>query len=68
MNELPNKKEIKRCYESFFDVFNEILSNIENKLKSVVKLNSKPTFKTRIKSFPSYYKFRKPQIEIYRRF
>ncbi len=56
MNELPNKKEIKQCYESFFDVFNEILSNIENKLKSVVKLNSKPTFKTRIKSFPSYYK------------
>ena len=54
--DLPNKLEIQRLYESYAPVFNEVLANIETKLKSSIKIASIPTFKTRIKSFTSYYK------------
>ena len=54
--DLPNKLEIQRLYESYAPVFNEVLANIEAKLKSSIKIASIPTFKTRIKSFASYYK------------
>ncbi|MBQ1714296.1 MAG: tetratricopeptide repeat protein [Treponema sp.] len=54
--DLPNKLEIQRLYESYAPVFNEVLANIEAKLKSSIKIASIPTFKTRIKSFTSYYK------------
>lgn len=54
--DLPNKLEIQRLYESYAPVFNEVLANIEVKLKASIKIASIPTFKTRIKSFTSYYK------------
>lgn len=54
--DLPNKLEIQRLYESYAPVFDEVLANIEAKLKSSIKIASIPTFKTRIKSFTSYYK------------
>lgn len=54
--DLPNKLEIQRLYESYAPVFNEVLANIEAKLKVSIKIASIPTFKTRIKSFTSYYK------------
>ncbi|MBO4387610.1 MAG: (p)ppGpp synthetase, partial [Treponema sp.] len=54
--DLPNKLEIQRLYESYAPVFNEVLSYIEAKLKTSIKIASIPTFKTRIKSFSSYYK------------
>lgn len=54
--DLPNKLEIQRLYESYAPVFNEVLANIEAKLKASIKIASIPTFKTRIKSFTSYYK------------
>ncbi|MBQ2571378.1 MAG: tetratricopeptide repeat protein [Treponema sp.] len=54
--DLPNKLEIQRLYESYAPVFNEVLANIETKLKASIKIASIPTFKTRIKSFTSYYK------------
>ncbi|MBP5748009.1 MAG: tetratricopeptide repeat protein [Treponema sp.] len=54
--DLPNKLEIQRLYESYAPVFNEVLAYIEAKLKSSIKIASIPTFKTRIKSFTSYYK------------
>ncbi len=54
--DLPNKLEIQRLYESYAPVFNEVLANIEAKLKASIKIASIPTFKTRIKSFASYYK------------
>ncbi|MCI5522693.1 MAG: (p)ppGpp synthetase [Spirochaetales bacterium] len=54
--ELPKKNYISEIYLSYKDVFQEILSAIELKLKSTLKLVSMPTFKTRIKSFNSYYK------------
>ncbi|MBQ5400107.1 MAG: tetratricopeptide repeat protein [Treponema sp.] len=53
---LPNKVEIKNLYESYFDTFGEILSKIEARLKKVIQIQSLPTYKSRIKSFKSYYK------------
>ena len=54
--ELPNKIRIANIYEAYRPVFTECLEKIENKLKSVVHLSSKPSYKARIKSFDSYYK------------
>ena len=54
--ELPEKLKIKELYESYYDTFNEILSYIEARLKKVIRMQSLPTYKSRIKSFPSYYK------------
>lgn len=54
--ELPNKIRIQNLYESYSDVFTEILGNVEGKLKKVIKIQSLPTYKSRIKSFNSYYK------------
>lgn len=53
---LPNKLEIEKRYESYRPAFNEILDKIENLLKQKISLPSNPTYKARIKSFPSYYK------------
>lgn len=55
-NELPKKVKIERLYTSYTPVFNEVLSKIEDKLKAHIRLQSMPTYKARIKSFPSYYK------------
>lgn len=55
-SELPNKKEIQKRYLSYESVFTEILSNIERKLRQTLVLAPAPTYKSRIKSFGSYYK------------
>ena len=52
----PNKNDIKSTYESYRPVLSEILEKIEAKLKSTLKLASMPTFKSRVKSFNSYYR------------
>lgn len=54
--ELPNKFEIQKTYESYGDTFSEILTKVESKLKKIIKTQSLPTYKSRIKSFNSYYK------------
>ncbi len=54
--ELPKKVKIERLYKSYEPVFYEVLSKIEEKLKANIRLQSMPTYKARIKSFPSYYK------------
>ena len=54
--ELPNKKEIEARYESYRNVFDEILEKVEGSLKNNLHLFSNPTYKSRIKSFNSYYK------------
>lgn len=56
VNSLPSKNNIKSTYESYKPVLSEIMQNIESKLKSTIKLNSAPTYKSRVKSFASYYK------------
>ena len=53
---IPHKDEIQKTYESYNGVLTEIKDNIEAKLKSSIKLASMPTYKSRIKSFNSYYR------------
>jgi ppGpp synthetase/RelA/SpoT-type nucleotidyltranferase len=53
---LPQKQNLKATYESYEPLFLQIIANIENKLKNTIKLTSMPTYKSRIKSFSSYYR------------
>ncbi|MCR5172654.1 MAG: tetratricopeptide repeat protein [Treponema sp.] len=53
---IPHKNEIKDIYESYNTVLSSIMQKIEAKLKSTIKLASMPTYKSRIKSFNSYYR------------
>ena len=53
---LPNKNEIKSNYEEYAPILIAILGNIESFLKRNIHLTSNPSYKTRIKEFPSYYK------------
>lgn len=53
---IPHKNEIKEIYESYNTVLSSIMQKIEAKLKSTIKLASMPTYKSRIKSFNSYYR------------
>ena len=53
---MPDKNKIKACYDSYSFLFAKILENIEHKLRETIYLASNPTYKTRVKSFSSYYK------------
>lgn len=53
---IPAKNKIKEIYESYTPVFQVIMDNIKLKIQSNLKLTSQPTYKSRIKSFNSYYK------------
>lgn len=55
-NLLPHKTVIQERYNSYRPVFSECLGKIEARLKEVLHLASAPTYKTRIKSFDSYYR------------
>ena len=56
VNSLPSKNNIKSTYESYKPVLSEIMSKIEEKLRKTIKLASNPTYKSRVKSFNSYYR------------
>ncbi|MCR4822836.1 MAG: tetratricopeptide repeat protein [Treponema sp.] len=56
VNSLPSKNNIKITYDSYKPVFSEIVGNIENRLKETINLASNPTYKSRVKSFNSYYR------------
>ncbi len=56
VNSLPSKNSIKTSYELYTPILSEIMQNIEKKLKSVLHLASSPTYKSRVKSFNSYYR------------
>ena len=56
VNSLPSKNNIKATYESYKPILSEIMSKIEDKLRKTVKLASNPTYKSRVKSFNSYYR------------
>src|SRR5574344_2521752 len=53
---LTSKQKIKDIYESYSSCFSEIMNDIVSVLQSNIKLMSQPTYKTRVKSFNSYYK------------
>lgn len=53
---IPARVSIKKTYESYIDILEEIMVAIRLKLTNNLKLSSQPTYKSRIKSFNSYYK------------
>ncbi|MDD7698349.1 MAG: tetratricopeptide repeat protein [Treponema sp.] len=52
---VPGKNIIKQKYEQYSVVFSEIMKNILAELTADICLNPRPVFKSRIKSFDSYY-------------
>ena len=55
-NNLIPKKQIKETYQSYTEYFNEIMKKVVEKLQNNIKLSAQPTYKSRVKSFDSYYK------------
>ena len=55
-DKLSNKVAMSEQYHIYRSGFETILGTIEYKLRDVVVLPSKPTFKSRVKSFDSYYR------------
>ena len=55
-NNLISKKQIKETYQSYTEYFNEIMKKVVEKLQNNIKLSAQPTYKSRVKSFDSYYK------------
>ena len=55
-HELVSKQEIRQVYESYRDYFTEIMNFVIDKLQKNIKLSTQPTYKSRVKSFNSYYK------------
>lgn len=53
---IPSKEEIKKQYEAYTQYFNEIMENVIQILHDKVKVSTQPTYKSRVKSFKSYYK------------
>ncbi len=53
---LPNRIALSQLYESYLPAFQTVLSRIEAKLKSAISVSSVPVFKSRVKSFNSYYR------------
>lgn len=53
---LPDKLALKESYDVFMPILTAILFSIEHKLKKSIDLPSKPTYKSRVKGFRSYYK------------
>lgn len=53
---LPPKDELLAAYEKSRPVLQAVLYGVENSVKSVIKLGSTPSYKSRVKSFESYYK------------
>lgn len=53
---LPDKAALRESYDAFLPVLTAILFSIEHKLKKIIYLPSRPTYKSRIKGFSSYYK------------
>jgi putative GTP pyrophosphokinase len=56
LSELPEKSKLLLSYEQYHPFFTQILNGIEVMLRNQIHLASVPTYKTRIKSFESYYK------------
>ena len=53
---LISKKQIREVYESYTDYFNEIMAKVIERLQQNIKLSAQPTYKSRVKSFESYFK------------
>ncbi|WP_255810064.1 (p)ppGpp synthetase [Treponema denticola] len=52
---IPKKEKLRELYNSYVPHLNVLIVRIEEFLRSIVKISSAPTYKTRVKSFGSYY-------------
>lgn len=55
-NKLPSKSSLLEQYKIYRSGFETILNTIEYELRDTITLASKPTLKSRVKSFDSYYR------------
>ena len=55
-NNLLSKKALRETYEDYSGYFEKIIQNVIKILQTKVKLMSQPTYKSRVKSFESYYR------------
>jgi len=53
---LPNRERLQELYIAYEEAFKTVLSRLEETLKSTIVISSVPTYKSRIKSFTSYYR------------
>ena len=53
---IPSKNILRQNYEVYNPYFTDIMQFVVDTLKTKVKLSSQPTYKSRVKSFESYYK------------
>ena len=53
---LISKTQIRAVYESYTDYFYDIMAKVIERLQQNIKLSAQPTYKSRVKSFDSYYK------------
>ena len=53
---LISKKQIKEKYEAYNEYFTIIMQNVVEILRDKIHLSAQPTYKSRVKSFNSYYK------------
>lgn len=53
---LPNRDQLSRQYEAYLPDLNIVLKRLEAFLKTNIAVSSIPTYKARVKSFPSYYR------------
>ena len=52
----PQKDRIQQVYDSYRPFLTHIMTKIESSLKNTISLASMPTYKSRIKTFKSYYR------------
>jgi len=53
---IPDKNQLKSQYNEFHAHFTVLLKRLEDHLRATVKVSALLTYKTRVKSFDSYYK------------
>ncbi|MGI5088893.1 (p)ppGpp synthetase [Treponema vincentii] len=52
---IPDKNQLKKQYNDYHAHFVVLLKRLEDYLRSIVKVSALPAYKTRVKSFDSYY-------------
>lgn len=53
---IPNKNDLKNAYDAYYDALFATVTAIEKDLRKNISVSSQPTYKSRVKSFKSYYR------------
>ena len=52
---IPNKSSLRHKYDAYYVDFSGLVFEMEGRLRGLLQLASSPTFKSRVKTFASYY-------------